>query len=112
MTDATLRGTLPRPLMARIADARPRLTPTQHRVADYFVQAGPTTLLMSASDIARELEVSDATVVRTAQALGFPGLPELRQALAVVADEPTLAQRLHRTLEHAGDTQDLLSDAI
>ncbi len=112
MASATQQETLPRSLAATVADARGRLAPAQRKVADYFVEAGPATLLMSASEIAEQLAVSDATVVRTAQALGFAGLPELRQALAVVAEEPTLAERLHRTLEHAGDTRDLLADAI
>ena len=39
----------------------------------------------------RRLGVSDATVVRTAQALGYSGLPELRRALAGQDDDLTLA---------------------
>jgi DNA-binding MurR/RpiR family transcriptional regulator len=64
----------------------------------------------SASAIAAELGVSDATVVRTAQALGYTGLPELRRALARQDDNVTLAERLHHSL--AQTETDTLSTSI
>ena len=66
-------------------------------------------MVESASAIAGRLGVSDATVVRTAQALGYSGLPELRRALAGQDDDLTLDERLHRTLAQA-DT-DVLATA-
>jgi len=63
----------------------------------------------SASAMADRLGVSDATVVRTAQALGYSGLPELRRALAGQVDDLTLDERLHRTLAQ-GDA-DVLATA-
>lgn len=101
-----------RSFAATVAAARSRLGPAQRAVADYLVQAGPSMLLRSATEIATDLGVSDATVVRTAQALGFTGLPELRRAIAVVADEPTLAERLQRTLADAAGSDSVLSTSI
>jgi DNA-binding MurR/RpiR family transcriptional regulator len=112
MVSATANDSLPLSLAAAVAASRGRLTPAQQRVADYFGQAGPDTLVLSASEIAERLGVSDATVVRTAQALGYPGLPELRRALAEFADEPTLAERLHRTLERSDGIEGLLAASI
>ena len=112
MISASKSDSLPESLGAALAAARGRLTPAQQTVADYFGQAGPDTLVLSASEIAARLAVSDATVVRTAQALGYPGLPELRRALADFADEPTLAERLHRTLERSDGVEGLLATSI
>ena len=67
-------------------------------------------MVESASAIAGRLGVSDATVVRTAQALGYSGLPELRRALAGQDDDLTLDERLHRTLAQA-DTDVLAAAA-
>jgi DNA-binding MurR/RpiR family transcriptional regulator len=112
MASAIQHDVLPSSLSAAIAAARGSLTPAQQKVADYFGQAGPDTLVLSASQIADRLGVSDATVVRTAQALGYLGLPELRRALAEFADEPTLAERLHRTLERSEGVEGLLATSI
>jgi DNA-binding MurR/RpiR family transcriptional regulator len=71
-------------------------------VAEYLVGSGRVAMVDSASVIAERLGVSDATVVRTAQALGYSGLPELRRALAGQAEAVTLAERLHRTLGQPG----------
>jgi len=54
--------------------------------------------------------VSDATVVRTAQALGYTGLPEMRRDLARQDDNVTLAERLHHSL--ARTEADMLSISI
>jgi DNA-binding MurR/RpiR family transcriptional regulator len=112
MTPASQHKSLHSSLAVALAASRANLTPAQHRVADYFGQAGPDTLVLSASQIADRLGVSDATVVRTAQALGYAGLPELRRALAEFADEPTLAERLHRTLERTDGVRGLLAASI
>src|SRR5947209_17732071 len=89
------------PLAHRVARALGHLTPAQRQVAEYLVGAGRSAMVQSASAIAERLGVSDATVVRTAQALGYSGLPEMRRALAGQADDPTLDERLHRTLARA-----------
>ena len=61
-------------------------------------------MFLSAVDIARQLETSDATVIRAVQSLGYSGLPalksELQDALRTRAT-PTL--RLGRSIEDLGD---------
>ena len=52
------------------------------------------------SDLARLLDSSDATVVRTAQALGYAGFPDLRRELIeAVRGKATPALRLGRGLD-------------
>lgn len=58
-----------------------RLTQTQIRVTDFFLANTEQALFMTASQVGRELGVSDATVVRVAQTLGFNGLTQLKDHL-------------------------------
>lgn len=80
------------------ADRLAQLAPAERRVAEYLMHAGPEALVLSAAVLADRLGTSDATVVRTAKALGYSGLGQLRQALAAHHPEPLLAERLRRTL--------------
>ncbi|HEX9269502.1 MAG TPA: MurR/RpiR family transcriptional regulator [Candidatus Limnocylindria bacterium] len=58
-----------------------KLSPAHRKVADYLLADGRRAALVPAADIATTLEMSEATVVRFAQALGFSGYPELRDGL-------------------------------
>ncbi len=88
----------------RIAAARPDLSPAEDRVASFFAQHREEVVFLSAAEIAARLDMSDATVIRAAQSLGYSGLPdlktELRDALRTRAT-PTL--RLGRSLEDLGE---------
>jgi DNA-binding MurR/RpiR family transcriptional regulator len=97
------------PPSLRVARLLGSLSPAQRRVAEHLVGSNRAALADSASVIADELGVSDATVVRTAQALGYKGLPELRRALARQDDNVTLAERLHHSL--ARTEMDMLSSS-
>jgi DNA-binding MurR/RpiR family transcriptional regulator len=77
------------------------LAPAERRVAEGLLDLGPDAALLSAAAIAARLGTSDATVVRTAKALGYAGLADLRRALATRAPEPPIGERLRRTLEQA-----------
>ncbi|MCB8829892.1 MurR/RpiR family transcriptional regulator, partial [Escherichia coli] len=60
-------------------------------------------LVMSAMELARTLGTSDATVIRTAKALGFDGLDALRRAIAddlKTQDNP--AERITQTIRETG----------
>ncbi|MCF2573588.1 MurR/RpiR family transcriptional regulator [Brevibacterium sp. UCMA 11754] len=65
--------------VTRLAGA---LTPNQLKAARYFRQNATMTLTSSTSLIASKVGVSTASVIRTAQSLGYAGFPELKQALA------------------------------
>ena len=87
------------------------LAPAERRVAELLLDLGPEATLLSAAALAEQLGTSDATVVRTAKALGYSGLAELRRALAAYGDNPPLGERLRRTLEQTpGD--ELFASAI
>jgi DNA-binding MurR/RpiR family transcriptional regulator len=67
-------------LAERIAAAAD-LAPAERRVAEYFSKAETQIAFLPVGKIAQTLGVSTATVVRTAQALGYAGLPDLKTEL-------------------------------
>jgi DNA-binding MurR/RpiR family transcriptional regulator len=85
--------------------AMSRLTPTEQRIARFFRDNKEDVLLGSAAQIAALADTSDASVVRTARALGYDGLSALRAALLEeMTTAPAIAPsgRLKRTLDVAG----------
>jgi DNA-binding MurR/RpiR family transcriptional regulator len=88
----------------RLAERDAHLAPAERRVAEQLLDLGPEATLLSAAALAEQLGTSDATVVRTAKAMGYSGLGELRQALAAQGANPPPGVRLRRTLDHmSGD---------
>ncbi|WP_168211233.1 MurR/RpiR family transcriptional regulator [Actinosynnema sp. ALI-1.44] len=85
--------------MKRIAQVRDQLSAGGLRVVDFFALRPADASVFSAQEIARQTDVSDATVIRTVKQLGYSGLGELRRAAAAMLNpvrdpEQTLAERL------------------
>src|SRR5690606_1514691 len=84
------------------------LSPTERKVASFFSAHGADTVLLSAIEIGRRTRTSDATVIRTAKALGYSGLPELKLELGAELMDTThpsrrLAMRLSAASESSAD---------
>jgi len=80
------------------------MSPAEQRVSRYFQDNREEVLFASASVLAKKTGTSDATVVRTAKALGFSGMEELRRTLAAeLRKNLTPATRLAGTLDEVGD---------
>jgi DNA-binding MurR/RpiR family transcriptional regulator len=86
----------------RVAQAGPRLAPAAIRVVNFIDANRALALASSAVELAGHAETSDATVVRTVQALGYCGLGELKQALAREFELDTPADNMRRTLKEVG----------
>jgi DNA-binding MurR/RpiR family transcriptional regulator len=95
----------------RVAERGEALAPAERRVAEFLLDLGSEATLLSAASLAEQLGTSDATIVRTAQSLGYSGLAELRRALAAYGESPPIGERLRRTLEQTPD-DDLFPSAI
>nr|WP_211110064.1 MurR/RpiR family transcriptional regulator [Acuticoccus mangrovi] len=81
-----------------------RLSAAEQRVATFIREHREVALMSSATVLADRTGTSDATVVRTAKALGFSGLAELKRVLAQeMRQHLTLAERVERTLAETGD---------
>ena len=93
---------------ARLNRVHDQISPAELKVARYVQEYREEALIASASLLAERIGTSDATVVRTAQALGFVGLKEMRQAVAAdIRDNPSPATRMSRTLSEVGSDLDL-----
>lgn len=96
VTDATVTDRLSVQLQAVEAE----LPPAVLRVAHYLNRNRVAVLANSAAELAALIGTSDATVVRTVQALGFQGLGELRQAIAVsIGENSPPFTSMRRTME-------------
>jgi DNA-binding MurR/RpiR family transcriptional regulator len=73
-------GITPDELIARIRRRAPTLSRGQRKVVDFFMGRCEHAVFLTSLGVAREVAVSEATVVRTARALGFRGYPQFRQA--------------------------------
>lgn len=91
------------PFQRRVAAARGTLAPAGRRVVEFIDRNRLTVLASSAADMAASIGTSDATIVRTVQALGFSGLDDLRQTLiAGIEGQSRAVSGLRRTLADVG----------
>jgi DNA-binding MurR/RpiR family transcriptional regulator len=103
----------PEPLSARLSRLGGSLGAAGQRVARFIVQNPAAALASSAMDLAASTGTSDATVIRTVQALGYAGLAELKQALVASLERgATPADDMRRTLEDLGQDATLALDMV
>jgi DNA-binding MurR/RpiR family transcriptional regulator len=87
----------------RLKSCADRISPAELRVAHFFLENREEVLIASASALARQAGTSDATVVRTAKALGFAGMEDLRRTLVrELRENLSPASRMARTLSEVG----------
>ncbi|MDH5507662.1 MAG: MurR/RpiR family transcriptional regulator [Anaerolineae bacterium] len=65
----------------RIRDAMPTMSKSFVKLADYMLDAYIQTALMTATELAHQIDVDAATVVRFAQMLGYSGYPQLQREI-------------------------------
>jgi DNA-binding MurR/RpiR family transcriptional regulator len=71
----------PQGVMQLIRARYDAMSRSQQRVAEFLLTRGLEAVYMPAARIAEIVDVSHSTVVRTAQAIGFEGFPDLQTAL-------------------------------
>lgn len=90
-------------LQERVAARIGTLTATERRVAEYLSAHPQEAAFSSAEELGRATGTSDASVVRTAKALGFDGLPGLKRSLqGHLQSLLTPANRLSNSIESIG----------
>lgn len=75
-------GSADAPPTARIAMLAPSLQPSERRVAEAIASDVESAIDRTAQEVADFVGVGRASVIRTAQSLGYDGYPQLRVALA------------------------------
>ena len=64
-----------------LASITQQLTKSEKRIADFMRRNQDEAAFLSAGEIADQLDLSEATMVRFARTLGFDSYPALREAL-------------------------------
>lgn len=82
----------------------PRLSKGQKLIAQYLISSYDKVAFMTASKLGEEVGVSESTVVRFANALGFSGYPKLQDALQeLIKNKLTTVQRVEMNHEYSDD---------
>ncbi len=90
----------------RLEDCLPSLTKSQQRIASYLLASYDEAAFLPAADLATRLDVSEATLVRFAKAIGYSGFRELRRCLqGLFRAEATPASRLQHKLSELASSQ-------
>ncbi len=90
----------------RLETHLPGLTKSQQRIASYLLASYDEAAFLSAADLAQRLSVSEATIVRFAQAVGYDGFRELHRCLqGLFRAKATPASRLQRKLGELASSQ-------
>jgi DNA-binding MurR/RpiR family transcriptional regulator len=74
-------------ILEKIRQVYPELTKSQKKLADFIANSYQEAAFMTASRLARRLDVNEATVIRFAQRLGYPGFPELIHDVQAIVQE-------------------------
>ena len=90
----------------RLEGHLPDLTKSQQQVASYLLASYDEAAFLPAAELATRLEVSEATLVRFAKAVGYSGYRELRRCLqGLFRAEATPASRLQHKLGELASSQ-------
>jgi DNA-binding MurR/RpiR family transcriptional regulator len=95
----------------RIQKFFPYLSANRKKIAEYISSDGTTASFAGLRELATKIGVSESSIVRFAQDLGYSGYPELRLHLQdEVKKKLGSAERMRRTLSSVGKKEDLLLD--
>jgi len=97
------------PLHQLLKEKNPHLTRSQRRLMDYILSHDDEAVFLKVGDLAKRVNVSEATVVRLSKALGFKGFPEFQRELRNhFRDKLTTTFRLQKTVKKVTSEGDVL----
>ena len=101
-------------LLSQVEAMREQLRPSERKLADYVLEAPREVLDLSMTDFAARAGVSQPTIARFCQALGFSGFREfkIRLAQGVAADVPTVYRDVRTDEAPAGVAAKVLDRTI
>lgn len=89
------------------------LTPKQKRVMDFVLKRPEEVVFLTASRLALRLDLSDTSIVRLAQALGYDGYPDLQRHLrGLVQSRLVTLGRLGETAKSAETEEDIFRNVL
>jgi DNA-binding MurR/RpiR family transcriptional regulator len=97
----------------KLEDHLPSLTKSQQRIASYLLANYDEVAFLSMADLAERVDLSQATLVRFAKAVGYSGFRELRRCLqGLFRAEVTPASRLRHKLGELASSQGHVLDKV
>src|SRR6478672_6151821 len=70
-------------VLARLQTLVPSLRDAERKIADYVLSHAEDVIYMSITELADRTDTSEASVIRFAQRLGYPGYAALKIALTI-----------------------------
>jgi DNA-binding MurR/RpiR family transcriptional regulator len=97
------------PFWEMLVNNKVRLTPSQRRIMRYIVDHYEEAIFLTSTDLARKVGVSEATVIRLAQTLGFSGYPGmLKKFREGFRNRLSTVTRLEQAVDHVRQTGDVV----
>jgi DNA-binding MurR/RpiR family transcriptional regulator len=101
------------PLQTLILKKKLRLTGAQERSVKYIMDHYDEVLFMTSSKLARNVCVSEATIIRLAQTFGFKGYPGMQQYLrGSLKSRLSTFMRLGKSISKSLSAEDVLKKTI
>lgn len=99
--------------LARLRRVSPTLPRGQQQVVEFFLSHCEQAVFFTSTQVARAASVSEATVVRTARALGFGGYPPFRAAFQTYfVDRMSTVTRVRLTTARARKESDIIDEVM
>ncbi len=93
----------------RIIQALPQLPNNQKEIANFFLEHKDIAALLSIHEVAKRVNVSEATIVRFAQSLGYKGYKELKSRLSVsLENRISPVEKYQQAITQKDSTPDVL----
>lgn len=89
-------------IVDKVREKYDTLTSSEKKVAEYIMSNPTSIALLTSSRLAKEIEVSESTVIRFATQLGFRGYSDLRRALQDDLREDRTLVKLRDYIEQEG----------
>ena len=101
------------PFNSLLSEKTARLTGAQQRALKYITENYEDAVFLTASSLSRRIGVSEATIVRLAQALGFHGFRGMQKMLRKnFQNRLSTDARLEQTVKHAKTDEDILVKVV
>lgn len=89
------------------------LTRSQRKLLEYILSHDDESIFLNVGDLAKKVQVSEATVVRLSKALGFEGFPEFQKELRFFfRNKLTTTARLQKTVKKVTTEGDILTKVL
>ena len=96
----------------KIKALRPSLSNSEAKLADFTLNSGDKIRALSSVELAREAGVSQSSVVKFAQKLGYKGFPAFKLAVVDALNEQTDTSAAIDELISSNDSIELIADKL